>query len=318
MAARLRNTQRCADRVKAFLLLLCGVACETCAADTLQVVQLAPGEFVHHGQQVALDAVGHDDIANIGFIVGTRCVAVVDTGGSINAGRQLRASVKEHTSLPICFVINTHVHVDHVLGNAAFRTDHPSYVGHAALADAIANSRRFFVTQYGADLDAPASADQIIGPDKLVEPLRETVLDLGSRRLRLRAWPKAHTDCDLSVYDESSGTLWTGDLLFRGRLPALDGSVRGWLTAVDQLAALKVRRTVPGHGAVTKNLAQALIPERRYLQMLVDEVGAELTQGKSVQDAIEHVGADQKHEWLLWDSAHAHNVIRVYEELQWE
>jgi quinoprotein relay system zinc metallohydrolase 2 len=212
------------------------------------------------------------------------------------------------------------VHVDHVLGNSAFRDrgDHPSFVGHEALAQAIVNSREFFVAQYGADLGPPppARAEQIIAPDRLVQ--QDMVLDLGHRRLDLHAWPKAHTDCDLTVVDERSGTLWTGDLLFRERIPVVDGSVRGWLAAIDELRAMKVSRVVPGHGPMTQDLPQALMPERRYLQALVDGVSAELAQGESEQHAMEHVALGEKPQWLLWDSAHAHNVIRVYEELQWE
>ncbi len=127
---------------------------------------VAPGVFVHLGKPLALDAPGHDDIANIGFIVGTRCVAVIDSGGSVRIGRALRAAIRRRTSLPICYVINTHVHVDHVLGNAAFKDDHPSFVGHAALAAALARSRDFFLRQYAGDFDAPATAAQIIGPDR--------------------------------------------------------------------------------------------------------------------------------------------------------
>lgn len=302
--------------MKTLLLMLCGLMGETCMAGDFNLAQLAPGVFVHLGSNVALDAPGHDDIANIGFIIGDRCVAVIDTGGSVSTGRRLRAALRVHTSLPICYVINTHVHVDHLLGNGAFRADHPSFVGHAALAEAVANSREFFVTQYAADLQPPAAADQIIAPDRLIRG--ETVLELGHRRLLLRAWPKAHTDCDLTIFDQRSGTLWTGDLLFRDRVPALDGSVRGWLAAIDQMAAMKVSRAVPGHGPVAQDLGPALVPERRYLQALVDGVGAELAQGKSVQDAIEHAAADEQPRWPLWSTAHAHNVIRVYEELQWE
>src|SRR5579871_2680537 len=77
------------------------------------VQQVAPGVFVHFGQPLPLDAPGHDDIANIGFIVGQRCVAVIDTGGSVRMGRLLRAAVRTHTTTPICYVVNTHVHVDH-------------------------------------------------------------------------------------------------------------------------------------------------------------------------------------------------------------
>jgi quinoprotein relay system zinc metallohydrolase 2 len=305
-----RNSRHCADRVTRFFLLLCGLLGHSGLAGDFNVSQLAPGEFVHMGKQVALDAAGHDDIANLGFIVGDKCVAIIDTGGSALTGQRLLAALRVHTALPICYVINTHVHVDHVLGNAAFSEAHPSFVGHAALADAIVNSRQFFATQYGAD--------QVIGPDRLVQPMQEVVLDLGNRRLRLHAWPKAHTDCDLTVLDERSATLWTGDLLFRDRIPALDGSVRGWLAAIDQLAVMKVMRAVPGHGPVARDLAKALVPERRYLQAVVDGVSAELSQGKSVQDAIDRVAVGERPHWLLWDSAHAHTVIHVYEELQWE
>ena len=301
-------------------LLVCSLIGGSCAAGDFNLTQPAPGVFVHQGSQLSLDAPGHDDIANIGFIVGDRCVAVIDTGGSVSTAQKLRAALRVHTALPICYVINTHVHVDHVLGNSAFRgsDDHPSFVGHAALALAMLNSREFFVAEYGADLGPPppARAEQIIAPDRLVQ--QDMVLDLGHRRLHLHAWPRAHTDCDLTVLDERSGTLWSGDLVFRDRIPVLDGSVRGWLAAIDQLGAMKVSRVVPGHGPPTQDLARALAPERRYLQALVDGVSAELTQGQSEQHAIDQVALGEKSRWLLWDTAHAHNVIRVYEELQWE
>jgi quinoprotein relay system zinc metallohydrolase 2 len=302
----------------AVIALLAGWATAAAAqtADTFNLQEVAPGVFLHTGRPLALDVPGHDDIANLGFIVGESCVAVIDTGGSVKIGRALRAAVKKHTSLPICFVINTHVHVDHVLGNAAFKDDQPTFVGHAGLVDAMARSRQFFVMEYGGDLDPPAREDQVIGPDRRVE--HTLALDLGNRRLVLRAWPKAHTDCDLTVLDDRSGTLWTGDLLFRERLPALDGSVRGWLAVIDELARMKVKLAVPGHGPPTRDLAAALRPESRYLRSLVDGVGAELARGEPVERAIEHVGLTEKSHWLLWENTHAHNVLRAYEELEWE
>jgi quinoprotein relay system zinc metallohydrolase 2 len=286
------------------------------AGDALAMLQLAPGVFMHLGQQLALDAPGHDDIANIGFIVGSRCVAVIDAGGSMRIGRALRSAIRQRTARPICYVINTHVHVDHVLGNAAFRQDRPSFVGHWALATAMERSRDFFLHNYAEDLDQPADAGQIIGPDRTVQQSLE--LDLGGRQLRLQSWPTAHTDCDLTVLDERSGTLWAGDLLFRDRLPAVDGSVSGWLAVIDQLALLQVQRTVPGHGPVTTDLPAALDAERRYLHALLDGVREQLAQGGSMQQAIAQVATAEKPHWLLWDSTHARNVARVYEQLEWE
>jgi quinoprotein relay system zinc metallohydrolase 2 len=287
-----------------------------CAEDSFAVAALAPGVYVHAGKMLPLDAPGHDDIANLGFVVGTRCVAVVDTGGSVRTGRALRAAIAQRTPLPICYVINTHVHVDHVLGNAAFRGDKPQFVGHAMLPVALARSRTLFVREYAADLDAPATDAQIVAPVLVVTDTLE--LDLGGRKLGLKAWPKAHTDCDLTILDESSGTLFTGDLLFRERVPALDGSALGWLAAMDSLARFKAQYVVPGHGPVARDVKAAMVPQRRYVQALVDGARAAIAGGESMSDAIARVGSGEKPHWQLWDSAHAHNVARVYQELEWE
>ena len=297
-------------------LFCCLMVCAANAGLCFDLSEPRPGVFVHPGRQLALDVPGHDDIANIGFVIGKKCVAVIDTGGSTRVGRELRAAVVRHTALPICYVINTHVHVDHVLGNAAFQGDRPSFVGHAALGQALARSREFFVTHFGGDLDAPPSADQIIQPDRLVE--HELVLDLGGRQLQLRAWPTAHTDCDLTVFDGQTGTLWTGDLLFRERLPALDGSLKGWRSALDELQRMRVALAVPGHGPVTRDLKSAIISERGYLEALASGVRGELARGEPLEHAIQHVATEQKPRWLLWDSVHPHNVVRAYQELEWE
>lgn len=288
-------------------------------ATAFALTEVAAGLFVHFGRPLPLTAPGHDDIANIGFVVGAKCVAVIDTGGSPRIGRALRAAIRERSELPVCYVIDTHVHVDHVLGNAAFAADQPQFIGHAALAAALARSRDFFLRQYVTDFDAPASAAQVIAPQRTVAPGAPLMLDLGGRRLELRAWPIAHTDCDLTVFDEATRTLWTGDLLFVQRLPALDGSVRGWLGVTDALLAMPApAHVVPGHGPASRHLAAMLEPERAYLRLLEREVRAQIAAGRPLDAAIRDAAANAKGTWLLWDETHPRNVARAYQELEWE
>ena len=88
-----------------------------------------------------------------------------------------------------------------------------------------------------------------------------------SRTLILQAWPAAHSDSDLTVLDEKTGTLFAGDLVFLTHIPVMDGSIRGWLSVIDELGGLPAQRVVPGHGAVSEWPA-ALADERRYLETL--------------------------------------------------
>ena len=306
----------------AALLALAGAGAASAAGPApaaLEVREIARGVFVHQGRPLPLDAPGHQDIANIGFIVGARCVAVIDTGGSVSVGRRLHAAVRAHTSLPVCYVIDTHVHVDHVLGNFAFAADAPQFAGHERLGAALARSREFFLATYAADLEPPAAAAQIVAPQLTVPTGTDVEVDLGGRRLRLHAWPPAHTDCDLTVLDEATHTLWTGDLVFVGRTPALDGSLRGWLAALDALGRTAgVHHVVPGHGAPGDDLAGAIAPEREYLASLLTQVRAQIAAGHTEQEALRQMQFPRRDRWLLWDEVHPRNVSRAYRELEWE
>src|SRR3954464_9426787 len=84
----------------------------------LPVREIAEGVFVYEAPYALASPRNTGAIANAGFIVGEHCVAVIDTEGSYLAGRSLLAAIEARTALPLCYVINTHFHPDHVLGNA--------------------------------------------------------------------------------------------------------------------------------------------------------------------------------------------------------
>jgi quinoprotein relay system zinc metallohydrolase 2 len=286
------------------------------AQDALPVTEVANGVYVHAGAQAEASPDNAGAIANVGFIVGSRCVAVIDTGGSPAVGRALRAAIRAVTPLPVCYVVNSHVHPDHVLGNAAFVADRPEFVGHAKLAAAMAARGRVYVAAAQRVLGAAAADAEIIPPTRAITD--RATLDLGDRALELRAWPTAHTDHDLTVFDQRTGTLWLADLLFIERIPVIDGSLRGWLEVLGDLKGVTARLVVPGHGNVARDWPAASAAQERYLRGLLGETRAALRAGKTLQEAVDTAGASARERWLLFDAYHRRNVTAAFAELEWE
>jgi quinoprotein relay system zinc metallohydrolase 2 len=269
------------------------------------------------GAQEETSASNLGAIANVGFVFGDRCVAVIDTGGSPIEGARLRAAVRATTEKPICAVINTHMHPDHLYGNGAFLGDHPQFIGHAHLAPALAARSATYARSLRHELGEQAGDLQPVMPTRSVTPDQPFSLDLGGRTLILRAWRTAHTDNDLTVYDERTGTLWAGDLLFAGRIPALDGSIVGWLAVLDDIEAMNPRRVVPGHGPFDDWRA-ALAAQRRYLQTLADGTRAAIRAHRTMSQAMQEVAGAERDRWLLFDGYHRRNIAAAYAELEWE
>jgi quinoprotein relay system zinc metallohydrolase 2 len=282
----------------------------------LPVSEVAPGIFVHHGNTALMTGENNGAIANVGFIIGESAVAVIDTGGSVREGQQLLAAIHARTDKPIRYVIYTHGHPDHVFGGAAFERDGTVFVGHRNLPRALATRGQFYLDAFrrimGAEL---MDGVRLIPPTLLVDGTLK--LDLGSRSLTLRSWPTAHSDNDLSVLDEQTKTLFAGDLVFLTHIPVLDGSIRGWLGVMDELAALPAERVVPGHGPVSE-WPGALEGQRRYLEALASDVRKLVARGAPITVAADTAAASERSRWQLFDDYNARNATTAFSEIEWE
>lgn len=283
---------------------------------SLSVVEIAPGIFVHNGVQQDASPANDDAIANIGFIVGKEAVAVIDPGGSYREGAELRAAIRDRTALPIRYVIMTHVHPDHIFGAAAFRNDHPDFIGHARLPGALAERGAYYLRRLHEAIGSEADGSEVVPPNLLVSDRLK--LDLGSRRLVVWAHGPAHTDSDLTIFDEKTSTFWLADLLFVDRIPVIDGSLVGWLSELQKMTAIAAARAVPGHGPVSVPWPQAAERERRYLEAVARDTRAAIKAGIDIADAYRHVAQSERGHWLLFDDYHPRNVTAAYKELEWE
>jgi quinoprotein relay system zinc metallohydrolase 2 len=291
------------------------------AIEPLPIREIAPGVYAYEGAIALMDHANEGAIANLGFIVGDDAVAVIDTGGSVVEGRRLRAAIAKITDKPIRYVINTHEHPDHVFGNAAFEAPDTTFVGHKNLPRALLQRKDFYLSAFRLMI-----GDDLIKEVKIIPPTllvnigkdKEMRLDLGHRTLVLRAWPIMHTDCDLTVLDEKTATLFTGDLVFFQHVPVVDGSLKGWLAAMDDLAAIPAKLAVPGHGEIGLDWPRALADERAYLTKLTKDLRGFIAKGADVGEAAKEAGQSEAKNWQLFGDYNPRNATAGFAELEWE
>lgn len=299
------------------VFILSSVAANKAFAE-FTVEEIADGVFLHYGVHEQIDYKNKGDIANIGFIVGEESVAVIDTGGSKFIGIALKQAVEKVTDLPIRYVILTHGHPDHIFGVKAFESVDAELhvVGHKHLSNALVQRGQFYQQRFIEEAGFAVEDLQLLPQTVLVDS--DQKIDLGNRMLILTAHKTAHTDNDLTVFDEKTKTIWTGDLLFRERVPVVDGNVAGWQNAMKTLSQSQANLIIPGHGQIASTWKQAFESQQRYLNKIVAGVRDRISNGESIQDAVEHVGQDEREYWQLFEDHHGQNVSRIYAEIEWE
>jgi len=307
-----------ANILAAVAIVIAGTAAaaEPAQLRNFEIAEVAPGNYVHYGSFEERSPENLGDNANIGFIIGKRCVLVVDAGGSLPVGVALKKAIRAVTPLPICHVVLTHVHPDHFFGAAAFLDDGPKFIAHRNYPRQLAARARPYLNYLRRDLGEFAGGSDIVQPTVLVDGKLE--VDLGGRIVVVQAWPPAHTDNDLTVYDRATRTFWLGDLLFVDHTPVIDATITGFLAVMGELRKIDATHYVAGHGHSRATWPQVLEPQRRYFTVILEETRAAIGNRKTIQQATDEVGLSEAKNWAAFDTFHRRNVTIAYTELEWE
>ncbi len=213
--------------------------------------------------------------ANAGIIVGQDCIVAVDALMSAREAQRFIKDIRKVSKKPVKFLVNTHYHLDHSLGNSEF-----AKLGAVIIAQENAKKN---MQKSGAGMLKYAKqsglTDKDLAGTKVAFPtltFKERVtLDLGNTQIQLLYLGPAHTTGSILVYLPKEKVLFTGDLLFTNFHPFLgEANMEGWIKVLDYLMTIDVEKIIPGHGPVSTKKDVADL--KKYL-LVFDQKAKELT-----------------------------------------
>ncbi|MDR0435531.1 MAG: MBL fold metallo-hydrolase [Propionibacteriaceae bacterium] len=256
----------------------------------------------------AYRAVAEPETVNIGLVLGSKHVLLVDTGSCPAQGAAIAESVWHRFERKIDRVVVTHAHYDHWFGLCAF-TDVKTY-GQAGLLDELSSGDSApLASQLGF------SPEFITAPQNLI--LEWGSFNLGGEQVQLRHFGPAHSNSDLVVYLPQQRLAFVGDLLEESGAPHFgpDSTVSTWPGVIDQIIALVDPDTtlVPGHGKPVDVAFAA--KQRDDLCEFHDRVRERHTQGYGLQQALRQTELDGKKRWPFDITTAREATICIYAEL---
>ena len=272
------------------------------------LTRLADNVYAYVGSTDA--APSHSFAANAGIVIGRDGVLVVDTLISAREGERFLADIRAVTDKPIRYVVNTHTHLDHALGNGVFAKLGATLIAHEA-------DRALLATQGAAILQRAGSyglkPEEMVGTEVVVPTLAfsdRMTIDLGDTEVQLLRFAPSHTAGSLVVYLPAQKLLFSGDILFTDFHPNLtDADLDGWTKTLDHLLGMDITQIVPGHGPLS---TKKDLQEMRAYIVLFDSKARELattTQDPAIiaTELLKILPKRTLAEWMV-----AHNVAGRY------
>ena len=211
--------------------------------------EVAPGLYMLEGE-------GGFAGGNLGLLTGEDGVVLIDDGLP-PLTEKLLAAIGKLTGDPIDFLINTHVHGDHIGGNEALGKAGATIVAHDKLRQRLVTDG---MTTGAGQVPAPKDALPIVTFSDAV------TFHLNGRDAFVFHVERAHTDGDAVIHFREDNVIHAGDAMFNGLFPFIDldtgGGVGGYIAAQERILALADEETkiIPGHGPLaSKHDLQAAV-----------------------------------------------------------
>jgi len=258
-------------------------------------------------------------ISNAGVVITSEGVIVFDALGTPSLAQKLMGLIREKTEQPVKTVVVSHYHADHVYGLQVFK-DAGAMIIAPNGAELYLNSenaknrleeRRVSLFPWVDEKTRLIDPDEYIGAEK--------TFSLGGLDFKINYLGSAHSDGDLSLYVVQDKVLFSGDVIFEGRVPFVgDADTKHWLETLENMETAELAALVPGHGPAAAEPQQAIVSTKNYLAYIREKLGDAVADFIPFAEVYNATDWSAFEEMPAFEEAHRRNAYQVYLSLEAE
>jgi len=258
-------------------------------------------------------------ISNAGVIVTGAGVVVFDALGTPSLAELLLKKIRAITNEPVVRVIVSHYHADHIYGLQVFEALDAEILAPAGAATYLESDnarQRLAERQFTLDPWVNAQTRLVIPSRYLEEGMQ---FRLGDVDFTVTVVGKAHSDGDLTLYVAPDRVLFSGDVIFQGRVPFLgDSDTRNWVAVLERMEREQLVALVPGHGGVADDPNAVISLTRRYLAYLRQQMGAAVSEFIPFSEVYANTDWSEFEDLPAFAEANRRNAYQVYLSMEAE
>lgn len=295
------------------LNILAHAATDSRIAIEIEPIKISAHTYYVEGRSGAASAENQGFMSNAGFVVTDAGVIVFDTLGTPALANKLVAAIRKITQQPIRRVIISHYHADHIYGLQVFKALGAEIWAHAAGKEYLGSEESQLRLQQRREILKPWVDENTRLLPADIWLTADTNFEMGGLHFELRHVGPAHSMEDMAMYVKEDGVLYSGDLVFKGRVPFVgNADSRLWLEALDKLLAFRPKYMIPGHGAASSTPAADLKLTRDYLIYIRQAMGNAVKDFVPFEEAYAHTDWSQFSKLPAFLDANRANAYNTY------
>ena len=258
-------------------------------------------------------------VSNAGFIITGDGVVVFDGLGTPALAAMMLQEIRKLTQEPIRKVIVSHYHADHVYGLQVFKQEGAEILAPAGAIDYLNSDgassrleeRRVSLSPWVND------KTELVAPDRYLT--ESEVFKMGNVEFTISMLGSAHSEGDLTLFVEPDRVLFSGDVIFDGRVPWLgDADTKNWLETLNAIKSSQPAAIIPGHGGLSSDPAALIKLTHDYLVFVREKMKAAVDDWVPFEDAYDEVDWGDYEYLPAFFEANRRNAYQVYLSLEQE